>query len=92
MALPISLLSSCWICISSLWSNGVSGCVILDIHAAMLSMDWIWGEGGVHEHCLVDFVHCQVAVDYFQSIRGILHCGDGFVIDVCRFDRVYLLL
>lgn len=51
--------------------------------------DWV---RGVHEHGLVDFVHGQVAVDLLQSIRGVLHGDDGLVVDVGRFDRVYLLL
>lgn len=37
----------------------------------------------LHRHLSVNGLHCRA---------GVLHRGEGFLVDVCGFDGVYLLL
>jgi hypothetical protein len=45
-----------------------------------------------HVHCLVDVLERHFAVNLLHSGTGLLHCGQSLVVDVRRFDGVYLLL
>ena len=47
------------------------------------------GRQNVHGH--VDVLHGHLAVDGLHGRAGVLHSGKGFLVDVCGFDRVYLL-
>lgn len=43
-------------------------------------------------HCDVDILHSQLAMNFFHSCTCILHSHQGFLINICGFDRVDLLL
>lgn len=42
-------------------------------------------------HCDIDILHGQLAMNLFHSGTCILHSHQGFLINVCGFDRVDLL-
>lgn len=42
-------------------------------------------------HSLVDLLEGKVAVDLRHRLPGLLHRVEGLLVDICRFDRVYLL-
>ncbi len=43
-------------------------------------------------HGSVDVLHGHLAVDLLHGSAGILHGDEGFLVDVCGFDGVDLLL
>ena len=58
-----------------------------------------WGEnrGGRKEgrkdrHCSIYVLHGHLAMDLLHCCAGILHGDEGFLVDVCGFDGVDLLL
>ena len=42
-------------------------------------------------HGLIHFVDCKTSVNLLHRIASIFHGIQGFLIDVCSFNRVYLL-
>ena len=48
--------------------------------------------GGVDSHCCIYVLHGHFAVDLFHGGASVLHCDEGFLVDVCGFDGVDLLL
>ena len=43
-------------------------------------------------HCDINILHCHFAVDLLHSGASVLHCYESFLVDVCGFDGVDLLL
>ena len=43
-------------------------------------------------HCLVDLVHCEVAMDLLQCQPRILHSLHGFLVDIRSLDTAYFPL
>ena len=50
------------------------------------------GRAGGYVHCEVYVLHSHLAVYLFHSFAGVLHSDEGFLIDICGFYGVYLLL
>ena len=46
----------------------------------------------VNVHSLVDFVNCKPSMDLLHSCASIFHGIQSLLIDIRRFDRIYLLL
>jgi hypothetical protein len=51
----------------------------------------LW-QGNYDMHCRIHLVNGQVAVDVFHCLSSRLHGVEGFLIDVCSLDTIYLLL
>ena len=47
---------------------------------------------GKNAHCSVYVLHGHLAVDLLHGGPGVLHGDEGFLVDVCGFDGVDLLL
>ena len=47
---------------------------------------------GDNPHCSVYVLHGHLAVDLLHGRAGVLHGDEGFLVDVCGFDGVDLLL
>ncbi len=43
-------------------------------------------------HCDIDVLHRHLAMDLLHRCAGVLHCDEGFLVDVCGLDGVDLLL
>ncbi len=56
----------------------------------------VWGakgaSGGKEVHCDVYVFHSHLAMDFLHGFAGILHSDEGFLVDVCGFDGIDLLL
>lgn len=48
-------------------------------------------KGKGHVHGDIDILHGHLSVDGLHGGAGVLHGGEGFLVDVCRFDGVDLL-
>ena len=48
--------------------------------------------GGDNPHCSIHILHGHLAVDLLHGSAGVLHGDEGFLVDVCGFDGVDLLL
>lgn len=46
----------------------------------------------IYIHGRVNLVDCQTAVNLLHGGRGVLHCVEGFLVDVRRFYAAYLPL
>ena len=49
-------------------------------------------EGGRIVHRSIDILHCHLAMNFLHRFAGVLHRDQGFLVYVCGFDGVYLLL
>ena len=80
MAFPISSFS--WCCSRSCSLGFLQSVSVLFLHHK-------YSEG---VHCHVDILHGHLAVNLLHGLSGILHRDKGFLVDVCGFDGVDLLL